>query len=621
MGFTHMAFPKTFLDQLRSQVSLSDVIGRRVSLKLKGKEYSGLCPFHNEKTPSFTVNNDKGFYHCFGCGAHGDAIEFIKRYERSEYVESVKMLAREAGIPVPENTERAREQVDREQQLLNACEEAARWFEANLKGEKGVVARQYIEKRRLTPEIVTRFRLGYAPDLRDGLRQALMQKGFSESVLAEAGLIVNPDYGNAYDRFRGRLMFPIRNSNGRVVAFGGRLIVPQNDATRKLPKYLNSSETPVFKKRDMLFNLDQAGRAARHERQMIVVEGYMDVIACVQAGIEQTVATLGTAFTSEHVGVLWNYADTPTLCLDGDSAGKRAMLRAAELVLPQLKPGKSLKFALLPKGEDPDSFIQHKGISALKDTLSGARDLHDALWSAYSSQYRSPSPDIRAKLERLLNDLTGKIQDPTVRSHYRAFFRKAMWRGAKQGAKKPGSGKQVANQNHPRSLQLDRMMHSPEEMAIAKTARQLLKLVLVRPTLLEHSDVEDALDRLECVADAMGELKAHILDFIHIAPAEAELEAWLLANGLEHVLRSLKEDNSIILPKHALEDGQAALGCVRQWMEAYDILMLEEEYRRLTADSGDGDTMERYGRALALHQEISERKQESIIKGRKLMGE
>ncbi|MDE3016717.1 MAG: DNA primase, partial [Pseudomonadota bacterium] len=347
-----MRFPPSFIERLRSHFLMSEVVGRRVPLKKHGREYQALCPFHNEKSPSFTVNDEKGFYHCFGCGAHGDAIEFIRRFERLSYPETIETLAREAGIPLPEISPEQERKIEAEKTLYDVLEAACRWFEKQLLSPGGGIARDYLEKRGLKPETLRAFRIGYAPDGRAALYNHLLQAGFSRELQAEAGLIIIPEGGgDPYDRFRSRVIFPIRNAKGQAVAFGGRLIA--TDTGKNIPKYLNSPETPLFKKGEMLYNLDLARKPAREDNLAVVMEGYVDVVSVTQAGMPYALATLGTAVSPEHLRLLWQLAKEPVMCLDGDAAGKRAMLRAAEVALPLLKPGYSLRFALLPGGEDP----------------------------------------------------------------------------------------------------------------------------------------------------------------------------------------------------------------------------------------------------------------------------
>src|SRR3954449_5251933 len=331
-----MAFPPGFLDELRARVSLADLVGRRVRLVRRGREHSGLCPFHNEKTPSFYVVEDKGFFHCFGCGAHGDAIGFVMRADNLDFIEAVERLAGEGGIAVPAQTAQERDRAQRQKTLLEALAAAAAFYEAQLWGPEGVRARDYLTRRGLDAETIRLFRLGWAPGDRQALRRAL-GGDFPEALLREAGLLRVPDGGNsAYDYFRGRVMFPIGDRAGRIIAFGGRTLGDEQ------PKYLNSPDTPVFEKGKILYGWAAARAALGRDPDnaaVIVVEGYMDVIALHRAGFGGAVAPLGTALTETQLHELWRLALEPVLCFDGDDAGRRAALRALARALPLLQPG------------------------------------------------------------------------------------------------------------------------------------------------------------------------------------------------------------------------------------------------------------------------------------------
>ena len=333
-----MAFAADFLDELRARLGLTEIVGRRVRLRRSGREASGLCPFHNEKTPSFTVSEEKGFFHCFGCGAHGDVIGFTMRVEGLSFPEAVEKLAAEAGLDVPQPSRAEREAERRRADFHGALEACCRFFERELAGPRGGAARAYLERRGIDPETAARFRLGYAPDSRTALRGAVMSGSLTEALLVETGMLIRPDDGTPYDRFRGRVTFPIADRRGRVIAFGGRLL---GDGR---PKYLNSPDTPLFDKGRVLYGMAAARRAAHETGRVVVVEGYTDVIALARSGIAEAVAPLGTALTESHLAELWRMADEPILCFDGDEAGRRAAHRAAERALPLLRPGKSLQF-------------------------------------------------------------------------------------------------------------------------------------------------------------------------------------------------------------------------------------------------------------------------------------
>ncbi len=408
-----MSFTPGFLDELRARVGLAETVGRRVRLQRRGREYAGLCPFHNEKSPSFTVIEDKGFFHCFGCGAHGDVIGFVMRTDNLSFPEAVERLAEQAGLEVPRASPAERQRHEREQTLHSALEVACAWFEDQLHRPAGREAAAYLKRRGIADDTLARFRLGYAPDGRGGLRQALAAKGVPESHAVEVGLLRRPDDGGEpYDYFRGRVMFPISDRRGRVIAFGGRVL---GDAQ---PKYLNSPESPLFHKGSVLYGLAQALKAARDKREIVVVEGYMDAIALSEAGFGQTVAPLGTALTEAQIELLWRIAPEPILCFDGDNAGQRAMWRAADRVLPLLKPGHSLRFVVLPGGEDPDTLVRTRGRAAFEALLARPRPLVDIVWEIENAAGPLDTPERRADLRRRLMERVRRIAERSVQQLY-----------------------------------------------------------------------------------------------------------------------------------------------------------------------------------------------------------
>lgn len=416
-----MAFSDAFLDELRARVPVSDVVGRRVRLTRKGRELWGLCPFHNEKTPSFKVNDDRQRYHCFGCGQDGTAIDFVMATEGLTFREAVERLAGDAGMALPQETPEEREAQSRRKTLYEVVAAASLWFEAQLYDRGGEAARDYLKRRGLDREACKQFRLGFAPESRRALRSALKAQGFGDALMIEAGLLVKPEDGSEpYDFFRGRVIFPIADRQGRVVAFGARAM---GDAE---PKYLNSRETPIFPKSRTLYGLALAREAARHGEAVIVAEGYMDVIALVRAGFEGAVAPLGTALTGDHLLELWRHAPEPIICLDGDAAGQRAALRSAERALPLLRPGQSLRFATLPEKHDPDSLIQAEGKPAMLALLDQARPLAEILWEAGLVGKTFDTPERQAALVKHFRDLTASIEDATVNAFYRRLFKERL---------------------------------------------------------------------------------------------------------------------------------------------------------------------------------------------------
>ena len=409
-----MRFSPNFLDEIRARLPVSQVVGRKVALKKKGREYAGLSPFKVEKSPSFFVNDQKGFYHCFASGEHGDIFTFVMKTEGLEFPEAVERLAAEAGIPMPKVSERSAEQEDERDRLYRLLEASSRFFEESLKTGVGSEARRYLEKRGLARETISTFRLGFAPNSRTALKQHLAAQGFSVADMATAGMeISGPDIPEPYDRFRNRVMFPITDPKGRVIAFGGRAL--DKDAPAK---YLNSPETPLFHKGHVLFNAGPARPLAHDRGRVIAVEGYMDVVALAEAGFGESVAPLGTALTEDQLKLLWRMVPEPTLCFDGDSAGRKAAFRAIDTALPHLKPGYSIQFAFLPDGLDPDDLVRQQGKEAMSEVLSRTRPLIDMLWEREQQAQPLATPEQRAALEARLKALVAGIAEPTVRSHY-----------------------------------------------------------------------------------------------------------------------------------------------------------------------------------------------------------
>jgi DNA primase len=436
-----MAFSDQFLDELRARVGLVDVIGRRVKLQRKGREHQGLCPFHKEKTPSFTVNEEKGFYHCFGCQAHGSVFDFVMETEGLNFPEAVEKLAAEAGMEVPRDTPEDREQQKKRQTLFDVVELAAVEFERTLRMPEGKPGLDYLKSRGLTDATIKRFRLGYAPDGRGRLKAALAREGVEEELMVGAGLVIRPDNDgpgparDSYDRFRGRVMFPISDRRGRIIGFGGRILGPGE------PKYLNSPETQLFQKRWTLYGLHLATPSARKDETLIVTEGYMDVIALAQAGFQGAVAPLGTALTEDQIQLLWKIVREPLLCFDGDAAGARAAAKAAERALPFLKPGYGLRFATLPDGQDPDDLIKSGGPEAMRAVLDAAEPLSEVLWRIETGGRMPSQPEARAGLEARLKEQTRRIQDATVRAHFSRLFGERLWPGGEDSGGWQGRGR------------------------------------------------------------------------------------------------------------------------------------------------------------------------------------
>jgi DNA primase len=410
-----MRFPPQFLDELRARLPVSEVVGKRVRLKKAGREWKGLSPFNKERTPSFFVNDLKGFYHDFSSGKHGDIFTFTMESEGITFPEAVERLASLAGLAIPTMSREAEAEEGRRRTLHDVVALGAKFFETSLASRAGARARGYLADRGLDAATQIKFGIGYAPAERFALKEHLGGLGVRLEDMVEAGLLVSgDDIPVPYDRFRDRVMFPIGDFAGRIVAFGGRAL--DKDAPAK---YLNSPETPLFHKGRMLYNGAGARKAANQGAAVIAVEGYVDVISMVTAGYDATVAPLGTALTEDQLALLWKMAEEPILCFDGDAAGRRAAYRAIDLALPHLKPGKSLRFAALPQGQDPDDLIRSAGVGAIADVLAMARPLADVLWTRETEGGRFDTPERRAGLEARINDMTNTIANETVRRYYR----------------------------------------------------------------------------------------------------------------------------------------------------------------------------------------------------------
>lgn len=608
-----MKYPQSFIEEIRNRVRVSEVIGRTIPIKRAGREYHALCPFHKEKSPSFTINDEKGFYHCFGCGAHGDVINYIKEYEHLGYREAIEKLAGIAGIAVPQPTRAEVERFDREQSLQQVMEAVTGWMEHQLEQTaEGELARTYLRERGLSAETVARFRIGYAPADRDALLRAMKNLGISDRQLIETGMLIKVDGREPYARFRRRLMFPIRDRKSRVIAFGGRVLPgePNDDA----PKYLNSPETPLFHKGRQLFNLDLARRPAFDSGQLVICEGYMDVVALAQAGIQSAVAPLGTAITAEQLQICWQLVDAPTLCLDGDNAGQRAMTRATELALPLLVPGKTLKVALLPKGEDPDSLVRNIGRHAFDEVIDTALPLSDVLWNqAFGTGGRTPEE--RAGQEEALMTRIGQIKHPTVQHYYKQFVREKLRemqapkfvkfeRGQKGGGYQP---RPVVTAPPPPIRSADAAVLAP--------ASNLMALVIAHPPLISDGEAEE----LWLAAPMQAPWQQHLHQLItemHISnpeltseqlwqtvqeEASAETKA-AVARALDHLGIDLAMDDTIRITR-----AQAMWGEV---INDIDRMRLKGECAEAEAALAAEMTQENFERFMALKQQLEARERE-----------
>ncbi len=607
-----MSLPPDFLDQLRSRVSLAGVIGRRVKLTRKGKEHMGLCPFHNEKSPSFSVVEDKGFYHCFGCGAHGDVISFVMQSEGLTFPEAVEKLAGEAGMEVPKPSPRARAEEEQRKGLTDAVELACRFFQGELAAPGGAAGRRYLEGRGLKPETIAAFRLGYAPGRRGALATALKGEGIDERLLVEAGLAKRGEgEGEEARRLReyffDRVIFPIKDRRGRVVAFGGRTL---GDGQ---PKYLNSPDSTLFHKGRLLYNLPRARQAVRDGQPLLVVEGYMDVIALAEAGVGGAVAPLGTAVTEDQIAELWRLSDAPVLCLDGDNAGRRAALRAADRALPLLQPGKTLRFAFLPAGEDPDSLVRQAGRAAFDRVIGAARPLAEIVWQKELDEAPPDGPEAWAALKLRLLGAAGRIADAEVQRLYRDELLDRFY-GARRAARGlPGQGQKGGRFGPARTPAPERMSKPRPEALLRRRDTLLLALAINHPTLLA-----EWLEELAALPLALAEhqrLREALIDSLAEAPDldSGRLARHLSSLGLGDALARVL--SPAVYALCAAARPEASLDLARQTLEglladvaAGEAARAVEEAERLLAADPSEENLARVAAAVRLRREAEARR-------------
>ncbi|MGD9740378.1 MAG: DNA primase [Bauldia sp.] len=607
-----MRYPPSLLDEIRTRLPLSAVVGRRVqwdrrkTQAAKG-DYWACCPFHGENTPSFHADDRKGIYHCFGCGETGDMFTFVEKTEGLSFPEAVERLASEAGVilPAPDKETEAREK--RRAGLVDVMEMAARFFEAELAGKGGLAARSYLDRRKIPHAAQRAFRLGFAPNSRSALKQHLGAEGVSPGLMAEAGLVITgDDVPVPFDRFRDRIIFPITDLRGRIVAFGGRAMAADAQA-----KYLNSPDTPLFQKGSLLYHGREAREAARSAGTVIAVEGYVDVIAMANAGFVHTVAPLGTALTETQLQLLWRMAEEPILCFDGDAAGLRAASRAVDLALPHLKPGRSLRFALLPDGRDPDDLINLAGRDAMAAVLDAATPLVDMLWERETADARFDTPERKAGLEKKVGALVGTIGDPAIRRHYGETLQRRLrdlFVPPASGADPAGTPARRASPRNGSRFTIDwRTAQSrgptvPRHQAAAPlpastSLRKSVRKAATAPNLSEATMVLT-------IVHHPALLTRHFDDFAHVEFAHAELDS-LRRVLLEHAADS---DMEAPLLDRALRDGgfgplldrlERAVGGAGAWQALHGAK--DED-----AEQGWLQAVTLHRRARALHKELQD---------------
>lgn len=574
-----MSFTPKFLDELRDRILLSDLIGRKVKLTNKGREFSGLCPFHKEKTPSFTVNDDKGFYHCFGCGAHGDIIKFLMDTEKMPFLEAVEYLAHMAGVPVPQSSPEQIERDKKQSGLIDVMEAACQFFQEHLFGLSGKNARDYLINRGISGHVAKQFRLGYAPS-GSALTAWLQAKGFNLDECITLGLIVkNKEKGNIHDYFYDRIMFPILDRRKRVIGFGGRIMGNGE------PKYLNSPETPLFHKGEQLYALPHAIDSMRKKNEAILVEGYMDVIALHSAGFTNAVAPLGTALTEKQIALLWQFCDEPIICFDGDGAGRRAASRAVTRALPNLTPGKSLRFVWLQDGLDPDDMVRKKSPEAFQKVLQSSKPLTFALWNMLIEGRSLDTPERLAKLKSDAEEAIGVIKNEMVRKFYTKEVDNRLWRLGR-------------TQKQEKKLPFLNSLPMVEPIPGSSEGKMLLAYLLCYPQIAQRilEDMATLIFAEEALNTAFHELTDIIFEEPDILPEKIEQRAdtetiRLVASEMEMLKKSKRSDKQVSDELHA-------------WVQNARIKAAQADLHTKMLAYGENPTSELWTKIMTLKKEI-----------------
>ncbi len=626
-----MSIPPRFLDELKDRLTLSDIIGKRIKLIRAGREFKSQCPFHSDKSPSFTVNDDKHFYHCFGCGAHGDAIGFVMQYDNLPFPEAVEQLAALAGMQVPEQSPHDVQKAKEQKNLYTLVEATTKWFVSQIYDSRHKVQLDYMRERGVSAELMDTFRIGFAPSDGEALFKYLKGQGYTAQQMLEAGVVKESTRGgDPYAFFRDRIIFPVADRRGRVVAFGGRILPehlrPPDRGDFKPPKYINSADSPLFHKGRMLFSEQHARQAAADGQPVVVVEGYLDVMACFGAGYRGAVAPLGTALTDEQIQALWKMIPgrekVPVLCFDGDEAGRRAARRAADNILPFLQPDHSAMIAFLPEGEDPDSLVKKEGARALAAVLAGAMPLAEFIWRTETAGHAFATPESRAGLEKVLGEHAARIADRTVQEYYKRAFREklnevfAVKRPAAQQAQpRAGGGKW----NNARGGKRGFGPPPPIGLVLKRPGAgggndALLSFQILLATIVNHPDifvsVEDEMGRMVMADDNMANKRLDLLrqSVLNLLGSESGLDAEALRNHLKE--RGFEEELTMVLSEavyiHAAFARPTALSedALEGWRDTAGFLQKKavwQELRAAGAVLGQDMNPENEERLRALH--------------------
>ncbi len=612
-----MTIPPRFLDELRSRINVSDVVGKRVKLTRAGREYKACCPFHGEKSPSFYVNDDKQFYHCFGCGAHGSVIDFVMRHDNQSFPEAVEALAAIVGMQVPKSAPEDIEKASREKSLYTMLDEAAKWMEVQLRSPIGKVAYDYMIERGVSDDVMRSFRIGFAPGDMQSIRKHIASLGYTDAQMIEGGVLKASDKGREpYAFFRDRVMFPVPDRRGRIVAFGGR-VLPEHlrgpDREGYTPaKYMNSGDTPLFHKGKMLYGEPHARQAAMDGHSIVVVEGYLDVIACFRAGFRGAVAPLGTALTEEQILVLWKMipedSKVPVLCFDGDNAGRRAASRACERILPLLKPDHSAKIAFLPEGEDPDSLVKKKGKDALLAVLNDAMNLVDFLWLDNTTGKKLDTPEARAGLSKTLDDVCGHIADRTVQHYYKEAFRDKIRQAFAYvpPAKQPWQPKRNTPfaKGGPQPLPPIVPLRRPKTAPSMLGPTALLACIINNPRVF--SEVEEEVGHLHFSENRLDRLRQHVLSTLASSP-ELDVEGLrthLIGQGFEEELALVCHESTYTHASFSRpsKDADSALAGWREAWKTMQAYQAQDDLERAKAALREDPSEENENRLNALRE-------------------
>jgi DNA primase len=522
--------PENIIEQIKDKISIAEFIGKTIKLERKGNVYLGLCPFHKEKTPSFNVMEHKNFYHCFGCGASGDIVEFLIKSQHLNFVEAVESLAKLAGITIPKIISLQNEKQNQlKNDIFEVIKEASNWFANNLKTNTGFEAQKYLNERNINDQDIKEFNIGFVPSSKDGLIRFLRDKGYKDKIILDAGLAIKKASGQLMDRFHNRIIFPIYNYKNQIVGFGGRTI------SDEVPKYLNSPETEVFKKGELLFGWNLLD-PVNNSKPIIIVEGYIDVIALHKNGFN-VVAALGTSLTQHQIIKLWRQTNEPIICMDGDKAGQVAMQRVAYLVLEILKEGFSLRFASLPANKDPDEVIKTKGKDYFNSIINNATPLSELLWNHEYTISKIATPEEKAALELRLKELTNKIKNDTVKNNYNRFFTDKIWKNLR----KLESNKYIKSAT----------LITEKEDVIIRYQRSLVAMLLLHPFLLKKPDIFEHFVSIDFTESTLDDIRTATLDlYTNSQDDNLELIDNLNKRGLNIHIDKLCNKDSTYLDMH-----------------------------------------------------------------------